>query len=563
MIRDRLRRLYGDDLGSRTAVRLERHLEAWRARLPARPPRLFDERDMLLITYADTFTTPGEIPLRTLHSFAARHLRPLISGLHMLPFFPWSSDYGFSIIDYLAVDPRLGSWPDVTALGRDFDLMVDFVCNHLSAESEWFARFKAGLEPERRFFRTAAPDADLAAVTRPRTTPLLTPVDTADGRRWVWTTFSADQVDLDYREPDLLLRMVDVLLTYVERGASVLRLDAVGYLWKEVGTSSIHLPQTHELVKLFREVLDETAPGVALVTETNVPHADNVRYFGDGHDEAQMVYQFPLAPLVLDAFRRGDASRLRVWAAGLRTPSPSTTFFNFLASHDGIGVVPAKGLLPAADVAALAEQVRRHGGEVSAKADADGSESPYELNTTFFDALSDPRDTAEAWPRKRDRFLCAQAIMLALAGVPGIYVHSLFGSHNDIETYRRTGWKRDLNHGHLPVAELEARLAEPASAPAQVLAGLERLLRARRGHPAFHPGAPQALPAAPPGVLAILRGPVAGRGVLALHNLTAQARTIPLATLAPGARAGRALLGGAPDLPLAPLAVNWIELDWT
>ena len=518
---------------------------------------------MLLITYADTFPGPGLQPIRTLHEFAKRHLRPLISGVHVLPFFPSSSDYGFSITDYEAVDPRLGSWDDLAGLARDFDLMVDFVCNHLSAESDWFARFRAGRDPERRFFVTADPDADLSAVVRPRTTPLLTRFETAEGPRWVWTTFSPDQVDLEYHEPALLLRMVDVLLAYVERGASVIRLDAVGYVWKELGTSCLHLPQTHELVKLLRDVLDQVAPGVQLVTETNVPHADNVRYFGDGHDEAQMVYQFPLAPMVLDAFRRGDASRLREWAASLSTPSDATTFFNFLASHDGIGVVPAQGLLPPGDVSALADQVRRHGGEVSTKADPGGGESPYELNATFFDALNDPHDASDARSLQVDRFLAAHAIMLALAGVPGLYVHSLFGSHNDTAAYRRTAWKRDLNHGRLEVPALETRLADAATETAQVFGGLSRLLRARRQHSAFHPAARQTLLQTAPGVLAILRGPVAGLGVLALQNVTAQTRTVPTRHLVPGTRPTRSLLDAPLTTQLGPFAVNWIELAWS
>lgn len=556
MLEERLRRLYGDAEGSRAAAALQGRLDARRA--TGAPPggrRRPDQRDVLLITYADTLEGDAP-PLRTLHAFATAHLRELISGIHVLPFFPWSSDYGFSIKDYLQVDPRLGTWDDVENLAHDFDLMVDFVCNHLSAESGWFRSFLAGRAPEREYFLTGDPDADLSRVVRPRTSPLLTRFDTASGPQWLWTTFSADQVDLDYHHPSLLLRVLEVLLDYVQHGATRIRLDAVGYLWKEVGTTCIHLPQTHELVKLFREVLDEVAPGVALVTETNVPHADNVRYFGDGRDEAQMVYQFPLAPLVLDAFRRGDASHLREWARELATPSPDTTFFNFLASHDGVGLVPARGLLDAAEIGALADRVRRHGGQVSMKTDPGGGESPYELNATFADALSDP---GEPWPLRRDRFLAAQSIMLALAGVPGIYVHSLFGSHNDQAAYRRSGWARDLNHGHLHVTSLEGALADPSTETAQVFAGMSALLRARRDHPAFDPAAPQALPAAPRGVLAVRRGPSARGGVLCLVNLTDREVPVDVEALA-GARVAGSLYGDLTGGALPPCATVWLQL---
>lgn len=522
MIRERLRRIYGPEVGDRTAAGLDRLLDRHRRQLPPRDVRedRFDERDVLLITYGDTFTAAGRTPLQALGDFAARQLEGRVSTVHLLPFFPYSSDYGFSVIDYESVDPRLGGWDDVGALERRFKLMFDLVLNHVSAQSEWFQGFLRGDPQYQRFFITEDPATDLSAVTRPRTSPLLTRFETARGRRWVWTTFSADQVDLDYGNPEVLLRMIEVALTYVERGASLLRLDAVGYLWKQVGTPSVHLPQTHEVVKLLREVLDAVAPQVAIVTETNVPHRDNVSYFGDGRDEAQMVYQFPLAPLVLDAFARGDAGRLADWLDTLSTPSPETTFLNFLASHDGVGLVPARGLLTDAEVDDLGRRVRANGGEVSYRKNPDGSESPYELNATFFDALAGRDGARDPWPVRRDRFVCSQAVLLALAGVPGLYVHSLFGSRNDAEGYRRSGWKRDLNHQRLDLEELERALADPTSDKAQVFDRVTTLLEARRRSRAFHPASPQQIVRLDPAVLAVRRGPWDGETVLALHNLS-------------------------------------------
>ena len=562
-MRQRLRFLYGEEIGDRAFAELERLLDRFRARLPATGPRAaFDERDALLITYGDSILGPGMPPLRVLEAFAARHLAELVSGIHILPFFPYSSDYGFSVVDYERVNPELGDWDDVAALHRRFKLMFDFVLNHVSAESAWFQAFLRGEPPYDRFFITQDPAADLSGVTRPRTTPLLSRYETTDGERFVWTTFSRDQVDLNYAEPAVLLRMIEVLLTYVERGADLLRMDAVGYLWKQVGTSCIHLPQAHEVVKLFRDVLDAVAPQVAIVTETNVPHRDNVAYFGDGHDEAQMVYQFPLAPLVLDAIARGDADRLSGWAAGLETPSESTTFFNFLASHDGIGVVPARGILSDEDVGGLVWQVQRHGGEVSYKTNPDGSESPYELNATFFDALSDPSNESEPWQTKLDRFICSQAIMLALAGVPGVYIHSLFGSHNDHAGYARSGWKRDLNHERLELAELERRLADHTTETARVFRAYTRLLAVRRAQPAFHPNAGQQVLAAGPAVFALRRGPRDGQVVLALHNVSGDSQRLEPRLLGDALAyadllSGRMVSTGEP-LELAPYEVLWL-----
>jgi glucosylglycerate phosphorylase len=572
VIAERLRFLYGEQSGDLTAARLERLLARHRDRLPAPEAARsrFDERDAVLITYGDTFTRGGTSPLRALRDFATRHLEGRLSTIHLLPFFPYSSDYGFSVVDYERVDPRLGGWDDVAELGSRFKLMFDLVLNHVSVHSEWFRGFLRG-EPEYdRFFITVDPATDLSSVTRPRTSPLLTRFETAAGPRWVWTTFSADQADLDYGNPEVLLRMVDVMLTYVQRGASLLRLDAVGYLWKEVGTPSVHLPRTHEVVKLLRDVLDAVAPQVAIVTETNVPHRDNVSYFGDGRDEAQMVYQFPLAPLVLDAFARGDAGRLSSWAAQLSTPSERTSFFNFLASHDGLGVVPAKGLLAESDVQNLVHQVRVHRGEVSYKRNPDGSESPYELNSTLFDALSDPADAAQDRRTGLDRFVCSQAVLLALAGVPGLYVHSLFGSHNDREGYERSGWKRDLNHQRLDLESLERDLADPASERAQVFGRIAGLLEGRRSSPAFDPASPQLLLPFSPAIFALRRGPRKGEEVLALHNLgpePARVRGDLLRKTLPAAGADDLLSGRhvrvGESLSLQPYEVLWLRSTGT
>lgn len=560
-MRERLRLLYGQEAGERTAAELGRIIERVRGRVGSRPDAgsRFDQRDALLITYGDTFLSGEAQPLAALKDFASRHLDERLSGIHVLPFFPYSSDYGFSVVDYLRVDPELGSWEDVGALGSRFRLMFDFVLNHVSAESEWFQAFLRGEPPYDEFFIVEDPATDLSAVRRPRTSPLLTRYETAGGVKWVWTTFSADQVDLNYRNPRLLLRMAEVMVEYVARGADLLRLDAVGYLWKEVGTSCLHLPQTHEVIKLLREVLDQVAPHVAIVTETNVPHEENVTYFGDGHDEAQMVYQFPLAPLVLDALARGDASHLAGWAQDLRVPSEQTAFFNFLASHDGVGVLPARGILSDEEIAGLVARVRAHGGDVSYRTNPDGGESVYELNTTFFDALNDPRDAAEPWSLKLNRFLCSQAIMLALAGVPGIYVHSMFGSHNDLEGFARSRWKRDLNHERLAIGELETRLGDPASRAAQVFSRYARLLEARRGQPALHPGAPQRVLEAGRSVFGLKRGPRDGQTLVALHNLTPEVQTVSLPGLSGclDAISARSFSEKGP-LRLGPYEVLWL-----
>ncbi len=520
-IREHLAFLYGPERAAEVYARLDALLAAFRARCPrpAADGRL-TERDVVLITYGDQVQEPGRPPLRTLAEVLEKYVAGTVSTVHLLPFFPYSSDDGFSVTDYTAVSPALGDWEDIARLGRRFRLMLDAVINHISAQSAWFQGFLRG-EPEYRdFFITVedGDDADLSKVVRPRALPLLTRF----GDRLVWTTFSADQVDLNYANPEVLLRVIEVLLYYVERGAGIIRLDAIAYLWKRPGTTCIHLEETHRVVKLFRAVLDAVAPQVLLITETNVPHAENVSYFGDGTDEAQMVYQFPLPPLVLYSILSGDGSHLSAWAAGLRTPSASTTFFNFLASHDGIGLRPVEGILSPAEVQMLVERTLAHGGYVSYKDNPGGPPTVYELNISYFDALSDPQGGEPVEVQVR-RFLLSQAIMLSLAGVPGIYIHSLFGSRSWREGVEVLGHNRAINRQKFRRAALEQALSAPSTLRYRVFHAYRRLIRARVSRRAFHPQGAQEVVDGGPGLFALWRtSPQGDERVLCLHNLTGE-----------------------------------------
>lgn len=485
-------------------------------------PAALTERDVLLITYADQVREAGLTPLAAFDRFARDHLLGVVSGIHLLPFYPWTSDDGFSVQDFFAVAPAYGTWDDITRLGGEFDLMFDAVFNHLSAESGWFRRFLAGDPAYRDFFVTVEGEPDLSQVIRPRALPLLTEFAGAGGPQRVWTTFSADQVDLNFKNPAVLVAVVEALLFYVRQGARFIRLDAIAFLWKEPGTTCLHLPQTHRIIQLMRAVLDEAAPQAHLITETNVPHRDNVSYFGDGTNEAQLVYNFALPPLVLHSLQTGDATKLTAWAQSLRLPSDRATFFNFLASHDGIGLNPARGILSDEEIAALVRRTEERGGFISRKNLPDGSQAPYEMNINYLDALSDPA-AAEPPELAARRFLTAQAIMLCLQGVPGIYFHSLFGSRGDRPGAEASGIKRRINREKLARARLEAELAEPASLRHRVFTGLRALLLLRRGHPAFAPAARQTVLDLDPRVFAVRRESAEGGDrMLCLHNTGAE-----------------------------------------
>lgn len=523
---DHIAFIYGQDRATVIHQRLIRQLNRFNALFPrqtqsARNNRV-TERDSVLITYGDMIQHNGTRPLQTLGAFLQAHLPAFISTVHILPFYPYSSDDGFSVIDYRQVNPELGDWEDIASLGEHFRLMFDAVVNHISAQSMEFQGYLQGDPAFETFFLSLKPDTDLSSVFRPRTTPILTPFQTARGEEYIWTTFSDDQIDLNYASPDVLLEVIDVLLFYIARGAEFIRLDAITFIWKEIGTTCASLPRTHRLVQLMRTVLDLVAPHVIIITETNVPHKENIAYFGNGADEAQMVYNFSLPPLTLHAFHTGDATALSRWADSLTLPSDRVTFFNFLASHDGIGLTPARGILPEAAINAIVGRVEALGGYVSYKNNLDGGQAAYELNINYLDALCVPGQVESiAWIARR--FLAAQAIMLALRGVPGIYFHSLFGSRGWRDGAQQSGRPRTINRQKPLLQQIETELADPNSLRQIVFRGYAQLLRQRAAHAAFHPNAEQQILFCHAAVFALWRrSPEQNSAVLCLHNVSAE-----------------------------------------
>lgn len=460
-----------------------------------RPENRFTEEDIILITYGDLIKTPNQKPLKTLSQLLENYLKGVINAIHILPFFPSSSDRGFAVMDFEEVDPNLGTWDDILELKKDFKLMFDGVFNHVSSKSRWFQEF-LNQNPEYLNFFTVfstkqqiSPD-HLRLIVRPRTTPILTEFYTLNGKRLVWTTFSQDQIDLNYHNPRVLLKMIEILLTYVRRGADIIRLDAVTYLWEELGTSCVHLEQTHMIIKLFRDILNAVAPHVALITETNVPHKDNIRYFGNGYDEAQMVYNFALPPLVLFSFQNENARKLTEWAATLKKPSDEATFFNFLDSHDGVGVMAVQGILTPEEIEMMALKVVEHGGFISYKANPDGSQSPYELNITWFSAINN-EDADEPMEIQIKRYIASRAIALVMMGVPGIYLHGFLGSKNDADLVLEERQTRSINRKTLRKKELIQSLENPQTTTYHVTRWLVRLIEIRARQRAFHPNSPQ------------------------------------------------------------------------
>lgn len=446
------------------------------------------QRDIIMITYGDSLLTEGQPPLKTLLNFSETFLQETINGIHILPFFPYSSDDGFSIIDYQRVDEKLGDWKHINAIANQFQLMSDLVINHCSSQSRWFEQFKRGKSPGKDYFFCAKPEDNISDVVRPRTNELLQLIETPEGPRYVWCTFSHDQVDLNFANPQLLKEIVKIVKLYLDHGVKIFRLDAIAFIWKVPGTSCLSLPETHEIVRLLRTLIQFVSPTAIIITETNIPNRENLAYFGNSN-EAHAIYNFSLPPLLVNALLRGSCQHLKTWMMSMPPALHGTTYLNFIASHDGIGLRPAEGLMSEEEIGEMVSMMEQFGGLTSMRSLAGGGMRPYEINISLFEAMKGTLDGEDEW--QIERFLCAHAIMLALEGIPAIYIHSFLGTGNDQAAVENTGRNRSINRHRWNYQRLLNVLADETSTHARVFQGLCHLIKMRIRQPAFHPNATQ------------------------------------------------------------------------
>ena len=489
----------------------------------------WDQSDVWMISYGDSVVQADEAPLQTLKRFSDVHLKEVISGIHILPFFPYSSDEGFSVINYSQVNDGLGDWQDIEAIAENYDLMADLVINHCSQRSQWFDNFRQRKDPGKDYFIEASPDDDLSKVVRPRTSPLLRETQTLDGLRHVWCTFSHDQVDLNFSNPDVFIEMVNIIRRYLEQGVRILRLDAIAFLWKEIGTDCLHLPQTHEFVRLFRTLVEAQNEEAIVITETNVPNHENLSYFGNAN-EAHAIYNFSLPPLLLHAFVSGNSDHLKRWQMSMPPAQAGTFYFNFIASHDGIGVRPTKGLLKSDELDELVNTMQSFGARISWRSVENGKNEPYEINVSLYDALQGTAKGPDRW--QQQRFLCAHAIMFALEGVPGVYIHSLLATQNDYNRLELTQHNRSINRHKWDYQTLLQQLESPNSHHAKVLSAMLALLKVRTAQPAFHPNAVQYTLHLGQELFAFWRQSInRDQSIFCIFNVTDQAVDIPLSSV--------------------------------
>jgi len=533
MILEKLQFLYGNDKAETTYSKLDDTLDSFSRKYNSiNQEELFNERDIILITYGDSIQDSLK-PLKNLQIFTSRYLKDVFNTIHILPFFEYDSDRGFSIINYKKIDQNQGNWSDIAILNKNFRLMFDLVLNHVSDKHRWFQEFLKNNPKYENYFIWFTKDDlpsknELKKVFRPRTSPLLTKYNTPKGDRYVWTTFPLNQVDLNYSNEEVLLEIIDILLYYILKGANIIRLDAIAYTWKQIGTNCLHLKSAHIIVQLLRAILDKVAPNVCIITETNVPHEENIQYFGDGRNEAQLIYNFTLPPLVLFSFQSGNSKKLSKWADSLMIKSNRTTFFNFLDSHDGIGLLGVKGILSEKEIENMAERCRNHGGMINYKKNPDGHETPYEINITWWSAINHPF-TNDDLEMQIDRYLASRAISLCFKGIPGIYINGLVAALNDREGATNSGNNRDINRKNLKIKELENVLTDTNSRLHKVFYKHLNLIQNRVREKAFHPNSSQKILLLNDHVFALRRLSKENTcSITALHNLTKQKQTVLL-----------------------------------
>ncbi|MGK7755376.1 MULTISPECIES: sugar phosphorylase [unclassified Roseovarius] len=567
-LRELLSRIYPDESAPDLARAIiaafwpEGTMPRKRARTPSN--RLWSEKDAFLITYGDTILDGAHKPLDLLEDFLSRYMGGVVDGVHILPFFPFSSDDGFAVTDYRAVNPQLGEWSDITRIASNFHLVSDLVLNHVSSQGNWFNQYRQGNAPYDKFFYEADPEQNFSAVVRPRTTPLLQKIETRGGDRHVWCTFSHDQIDLNFSNPEVLLEMLRIIRMHIDKGVRTLRLDAVAFIWKEPGTPCIHLPQTHAIVQLIRLLVDYTFETVVLLTETNVPRTENLSYFGN-RNEAHAVYNFPLPPLILHAMQSGSAKYLNRWQATMPPAQLGCAYLNFTASHDGIGMRPAEGVLPVEEKNRMIEAAQQAGALVSMRTMPDGTEQAYELNCSLFDVM---RTTFKGEDDHHfERFICSQTIPMSLEGIPAFYIHSFLATPSDNEAVTRRGMNRAINRHRWHYPDLLKRMEDEGSDQARVMKALSERLRIRARQPGFHPNATQFTLRLDPRLFGVWRQSLDRyQSIFAIHNVSDETVTVDPADLNMiEDDVWRDLLSGdnidpeADSVSMAPYQCRWIS----
>jgi len=477
----------------------------------------WNESHSVLITYADSIYKNGEATLITLSDLLSKHFGSLSKVVHILPFLKSTSDGGFAVSSYDSLEEKFGSWSDLKSISKNHDLMADLVLNHVSSSHPWVQQFIKSQEPGISNVFSPKQNLDWSNVVRPRSSSLFSQINTDDGPKQVWTTFGPDQIDLNWHNPKMTLEFLNLITSYLSNGIKWLRLDAVGFIWKESGTTCLHLPKAHSIVKLLRVLLNNLLDDGVLITETNVPQKENLSYLIPD-DEAHMAYNFPLPPLLLEAIITSRADILNSWIFDWPKLPNDTTLFNFTASHDGVGLRALEGLMNEQRIKDLLINCEKRGGLVSHRRLSNGDDKPYELNISWWSAMEDSSRDVKRF--QYERFILSQLLVMALKGVPAFYLPALLASENDIKSFSMTGQRRDLNREKFKSENLLAVLNNPESNANKNLKYLRNAMDVRSELNQFHPCSQmKCLSKGRSDIVVIKRGK-GTESVFAIHNMT-------------------------------------------
>jgi len=470
-----------------------------------------------LITYADSIYKDGEVTLITLRDLLSNYFGSLSKVVHILPFLESTSDGGFAVSSYEKLEEKFGSWDDLKNISKNHDLMADLVLNHVSSSHPWVQQFIKSQEPGISNVFSPEQNLDWSNVVRPRSSSLFSQINTEDGPKQVWTTFGPDQIDLNWHNPKMNLEFLNLIITYLSNGIKWFRLDAVGFIWKESGTTCLHLPKAHSIVKILRVLLNNLLDDGVLITETNVPQKENLSYL-ISEDEAHMAYNFPLPPLLLEAIITSRADILNLWISDWPKLPDDTTLFNFTASHDGVGLRALEGLMNEQRIKDLLINCEKRGGLVSHRRLSNGEDKPYELNISWWSAMEDSSRDAKRF--QYERFILSQLLVMALKGVPAFYLPALLASENDIKSFSMTGQRRDLNREKFKSENLLAVLNNPESNANKNLKYLSNAMDVRSELPQFHPRSEMKCLSKGRSDIVVIKRSKGPESVFAIHNMT-------------------------------------------
>ena len=291
---------------------------------------IISEKTSALICYGDSLLDSNkEKTLKTFRKFYKKKLDQFFEVIHFLPFYPSSSDSGFAVKDHYQVDKKLGDWSDISRLSKNTNIMADVVINHASSKGLWFKNFLTNKSPGKEYFLTVNKKFDISKVVRPRENRLLKKISIFKKNNLIWRTFSDDQIDLNFRNPKVLLRFVKIMINLVNHGVTIFRLDAIAYLWKKSGSKCVNLKETHEIIKLLRIVCNSLKSQPIIITETNLPENENLSYFGTRNNESHWIYNFSLPPLLIHSFLFEDSTYLNRWSKNLPQTKIGNNYYPF------------------------------------------------------------------------------------------------------------------------------------------------------------------------------------------------------------------------------------------